>query len=43
MSSGFEEEEKQYNIEIDPTNEMGFKGLPEELVNKLKQSNFNMD
>lgn len=27
-----EEEEKTYTIEIDPKEEMGFKGLPQEIV-----------
>eukprot|EP00347_Sterkiella_histriomuscorum_P022722 403337408 len=42
QSQKFDQEERmQYEVELDPNNGIGFKGLPEDLEQQLRKSNFN--
>ena len=38
-----EEEKQKYEIEVDMNSQIGFKGLPKEIEQQLKQSNFNQE
>ena len=37
------EELKHYTIVLDPTEEMGYRGLPEELIEEMKKSHLDID
>ena len=41
LSKPAETYEKEYDVELDPSNELGFKGLPEELETELRKNKFN--